>query len=181
MDGACMDSGGFDLAYFSEVDPMWDDDTLAFIMNPEAILFGNPVAQLSCSTDAIASMTGLPLDPLFWCAGAQGSVYPLTGWIATDVSEPSNAVLMDERMNAKLHRMGMILDSVPGYICHSLPTFVLPKSHYRYEFVNPVAEPKNAFQYGRSTSLVSDRLEGTLSSKDNFGILNFKKRNCCFM
>jgi len=181
MDGACMDVGGFDLAYFSEVDPMWDDDTLAFIMNPEAILFGNPIAQLSCATDAITSMIGLPLDPLFWCAGAQGSIYPFTGWSQTNVSQPSNAVLMDERTNAKLHRVGVVLDSFSGNLCHSIPTEIMPKSHYRYQFVNPVPEAMSAFQYGRSTTVVSDPLEGTLSSQNNFGILNFKKRSCCFL
>lgn len=181
MDGACMDTGGFDLAYFSEVDPMWDDDTLSFIMNPEAILFGNPVAQLSCSVDAITSMLGLPVDPLFWCAGSQGSMYPYTGWTPTNNSQPSNAVLMNERTNAKLHRVGVVLDSFSGNLCHSIPTDIIPKSHYRYQFVNPVPEAMTAFQYGKSTTLVTDQLEGTLSSQNNFGILNFKKRQCCFL
>ena len=181
MDGACMDAGGFDLAYFSEVDPMWDDDALAFILNPEAILFGNPIAQLACSVDAVKSITGLPMDSLFWCAGAQGSMYPFTGWSATDDSEASNAVLFNERMNAKLHREGVVLESSPDYLCHSHYTAVLPKSRYRYQFVNPVPEAKTAYQYGKSTTFTSDSLESSLSSQDNFGILNFKKRNCCFL
>ncbi|MGR5333745.1 TraU family protein, partial [Photobacterium damselae] len=75
---ACMATDNFDLAYLSELDPFWDDDELSFILNPEAILFGNPIAQLACASEAAAMSTGkvLPMDALFWCMGSQGSAYP---------------------------------------------------------------------------------------------------------
>lgn len=45
---ACMTSESFDLAYLTELDPLWDDDELTLWLNPEACLFANPVAELAC-------------------------------------------------------------------------------------------------------------------------------------
>lgn len=46
----CMQGGDFDIAYLTELDPTWNDDELGFILNPEAILFGNPIAQADLAT-----------------------------------------------------------------------------------------------------------------------------------
>ncbi len=81
----CLQTGDMDIAYLSEVDPLWNDSTLSMLINPEAALFGNLIAQGACAADAAASSAGLPLSPLFWCAGSQGSIYPLTGYIKIDV------------------------------------------------------------------------------------------------
>nr|MDA8164668.1 TraU family protein [Desulfobacteraceae bacterium] len=45
-DFACVEHSGFDLAYLTEIDPLWQDDELAFIIQPEALLFANPYAQM---------------------------------------------------------------------------------------------------------------------------------------
>ena len=62
---------------------MWNDDETAFgqcpfFLNPEAAIFGNPIAQASCAADSIAATAGFSIDALFWCAGCQGSMYPRT-------------------------------------------------------------------------------------------------------
>ena len=54
-DDMCMQGGSYDIAYLSELDPMWNDDTLSLFVNPEAALFGNPIAQFACIADAIAA------------------------------------------------------------------------------------------------------------------------------
>jgi conjugal transfer pilus assembly protein TraU len=164
-DVGCLEVGGFDLAYFSEVDPMWDDDLLAFILNPEAILFGNPAAQLSCAIDSLAAVAGLPLDSMFWCAGSQGSIYPFTGNAGTRASNPSNAVLMTERMNAKLHREGLILESSSTGLCFAHYSPILPKSRYRYQFTNPI--PSYCSAYGRTTMFDNDALQNSFLSREN--------------
>ena len=87
----CMQTGDMDIAYLSEVDPLWNDSTLSMIINPEVSLFSNLLAQGACAADAIASTAGVPLDPLFWCAGAQGSMYPFTGYTGS-VWETENIV-----------------------------------------------------------------------------------------
>ena len=64
-DFSCMDKGGLDVAYMSEFDPTWNDDTLSAILNPEAGLFGNQLAHLSCVADCISSSSSFPNDALF--------------------------------------------------------------------------------------------------------------------
>ncbi|WP_440994919.1 TraU family protein, partial [Cysteiniphilum litorale] len=59
MSMGCMQAEGVDLTYMSELDPLWDDEMLAFILNPEAILFGNVVTQLACIPEAIATSTNM--------------------------------------------------------------------------------------------------------------------------
>ena len=107
----CLHGGDFDIAYLTELDPTWNDDELGFILNPEAVLFGNPVAQAACAADAIKAQVGLPIDKLFWCAGTQGSMYPFTGRVFDDKGSIQSAVLLSERMDFKLHRQLMIQDS----------------------------------------------------------------------
>ncbi|MEZ9309461.1 TraU family protein, partial [Vibrio cyclitrophicus] len=75
---ACMATDVFDVAYMTEIDPLWDDDELSLILNPEALLFGNLAAQLACVPEAMltSANVALPIDALFWCLGSQGSAYP---------------------------------------------------------------------------------------------------------
>mgnify|MGYP001583439016 CR=1 FL=1 len=42
--------------YFTEVAPLWNDDELTSYINPEAVVFGNPIAQALCSADCAAAM-----------------------------------------------------------------------------------------------------------------------------
>ncbi|MYA97772.1 MAG: conjugal transfer protein, partial [Nitrospinae bacterium] len=79
LDLGCLEGGGLDIAWVSELDPAWRDDELSFLLNPEAALFADLPAQAACAADCAAASAGLPLDPLYWCAGCQGSMYPLTG------------------------------------------------------------------------------------------------------
>ena len=61
-DFPCLERGSFDLAYLTEVDPLWNDDELTFLLNPDAVLFANPVAIAACAADCVAvSYTHLTL------------------------------------------------------------------------------------------------------------------------
>ncbi|WP_440682925.1 conjugal transfer pilus assembly protein TraU [Cysteiniphilum halobium] len=184
MSTGCMQAEGVDLTYMSELDPLWDDDMLAFILNPEAILFGNPVAQLACIPEAIATSTNMSLafDVLFWCAGSQGGIYPLTGSVAYTNTHISNAVLLTERMNYKLHRQGMILESKGVYpiVCQQYPEPILPKSRYRYQLTNIVPEPYLSHPY-TTTTVISEAGKDNIVTGTNFGLLNFRKRNCVYI
>lgn len=66
----CLEGGDLDIAYLSEIDPTWTDSSLTTILNPEAVIFANPIAQGACAADAIASAFNMPIDTLFWCAGS---------------------------------------------------------------------------------------------------------------
>lgn len=175
----CMQGGEYDIAYLSELDPMWKDDMLALFTNPEAMLFGNPVAQMACAADAVAAEVHKPLDALFWCAGGHGSMYPFSGNLYTESSGLNSGVLLSERMNFKLHRQGMIWDTVGANkaVCFEYPTVIMPKSRYRYQMVNTIPDANQCHPLGRSVMRWQVGKEMP-NSRKNYGYLIWKKRNC---
>ena len=172
---------GFDLGYMTELDPMWNNDISAFLLNPEALLFGNPAAQLACVADSVASNAGTPLDPLFWCMGSWGDAYPLTGHVANSNPIDSNAGLA-ARMIYKLSRESLTWD--PGVdVCSPVVTPIWVKSHYRLQIVRPV-RGSIVVPLGRSGMIWgSDKNPawGTASGNapDNFLWMLFRKVSCC--
>ncbi len=181
-DIGCMDSGDFNIAYLTEFDPTWDDDILGFVLNPEAILFGNQPAQASCSADAVSATTDMPIDLLFWCMGDQGSAYPLTGNVSNKMSDVNAATLEGEKFNFKMHREALLWDtntSTDG-LCQSVPTPILPKTRYRYQMVNIVPDASTCYPYGHST-MTWESGHDDPSNQGNFGFLVWRKRNCCFL
>jgi len=182
-DLACLEHGGFDIAYLTEIDPTWSNDQLAFILNPEAILFSSIPAQMACAADAIAASTHLPLDSLFWCAGANGSMYPLTGNVQEDYGGVVTSVLLTERMDFKMHREGLVWDTVgenSPEVCHQYPDPILPMSRYRYQMVNPVATTDTVEPFGHTT-ITWSAFKQFPKNGQNFGYLIWRKRNCCMM
>ena len=176
----CHEGGDFDIAYLTELDPTWNDSEMSFVLSPESLLFANPIAQAACSADSIAStITKRPMDSLFWCAGSQGSHYPLSGHVNAPVSPVQTALLLTERLNYKLHRERLIADSNPGAACvpHHYP--VTPKSRYRYEIVNQVADGKHCYPSGLSTlAWEAGKIKPHTSSQ--YGFLVWRKMNCTF-
>lgn len=183
LDGLCVDTGNFDIAYLTELDPTWHDDNLAFILNPEAILFGNPAAQMACAADSVASSVKGPLDKLFWCAGSQGSMYPLSGAVQNHVGGVQASLLLAERMAFKMHRELLMTDSVgknAPQICQSVRSPFLPKSRYRYQMVNPIPTTGKGgcHPFGATSTLWESGREYPARGED-FGYLIWRKRNCC--
>lgn len=179
----CLQSGDFDIAYLTELDPTWQDSEMSFVLSPESVLFGNPIAASACAADSLSStLTNKPLDSLFWCAGAQGTHYPLTGHVNAPLSPVQTALLLTERMNYKMHRELLVSDSSPkaGAICREHHYLVTPKSRYRYEMVNQVADGKHCYPSGHSTL---DWEAGKIKAHtpDQYGFLVWKKMNCVFL
>ncbi|MDF3047704.1 MAG: conjugal transfer protein [Candidatus Midichloriaceae bacterium] len=177
VDFACLESAPFDLAYITELDPMWQDDDLTFILNPEAVLFGNPAAQAACAADCVASSAAKPLDSLFWCAGCQGSMYPLSGNIQAHTGSIQSGLLAVERFTYKLHRE-LIEWGTSGEkaLCQRYPMPVMKKSQYRAQLTVPV--PSTCYPYGKSTTFFESGKEIPIVGED-FGFLVWRKRNCC--
>ena len=63
-----------DMMYMSELDPTWNVDELAFFMNPEAVVFANPLAVAACMADCATTTVSMPSTSLFWCAGCWGNL-----------------------------------------------------------------------------------------------------------
>lgn len=178
----CREGGDFDIAYLTELDPTWNDSEMSFVLSPESVLFGNPVAQSACAADSIKSTFNQgSMDSLFWCAGSQGSHYPLSGHVNAPISPVQTALLLTERLNYKLHRERLIADSSPknGAICDAHHYPVTPKSRYRYEMVNQVADGKHCYPSGAST-LAWEAGKIKPHTPGQYGFLVWRKRNCTF-
>lgn len=178
----CLQKGDFDIAYLTELDPTWLDSEMSFILSPESVLFGNPITQASCAADSLSStLSNKPLDSLFWCAGSQGSHYPLTGHVNSPLSPAQTALLLTERMNYKMHRELLVSDSSPKAeeICREHHYPITPKSRYRYEMVNQVADGRHCYSSGHST-LAWEAGKIKPHTPDQYGFLVWRKRNCTF-
>lgn len=180
LDSKCLEQGDFDIAYMTEIDPLWNDDILGFILNPEALLFGNLAAQMACVADSVAANASYPLDQLFWCMGSWGSAYPLTGHVASENYVQSNAALT-ARFIYKLGRESLLMDTGTN-VCSPIMTPIWVKSHYRMHMIKPVRDSK-IYPIGRS-SLVwgsGKNYPGGAggNAPDNFNWMIFRKRVCC--
>ena len=184
-DGLCVENGDFDIAYLTELDPTWRDDELTLLLNPEAVLFSSLPAQAVCSADALATIANLPIDSLFWCAGSQGSMYPLNGMVQEHVGGVQASTLLTERMTYKMHREGLLFDSIgqngPA-LCYQYPSAIIPKSRYRYQMIYPIPTASGGedgcHAFGHTTTLWEANHEFPFGGED-FGYLIWRKRNCC--
>ncbi|HHQ4545265.1 TPA: conjugal transfer pilus assembly protein TraU [Aeromonas veronii] len=178
----CLQGGDMDIGYLSELDPTWNDSAIGLILSPEAILFGNIIAQGACAADAIASSVGKPIDALFWCAGAHGSMYPFSGYTSDEFSPIQSSILLSERMAFKLHRQGMIRNSVgkDKAVCFEYPSAIVPKTRWRYQMVNVHPDVAACHPFGRTTS-IWEAGNNMPNDRKNFGYLLWRKRNCVFL
>lgn len=184
MDDACLEKGVFDLAYLTELDPLWSDSTMTFVINPDVSLFSNYVAQAACAADCITASVGFPQKELYWCAGCQGSLYPLNGWVNARVSPIQASSLLMQRMTAKLHReLMMWAASGKEGQCGYYPQPLMDKTNYKYSMVYPIPQTKKingrcCQPYGRTTTVWGAGTSFPIKGED-FVYQIFRKRNCC--
>ncbi|MBN2570064.1 MAG: TraU family protein [Deltaproteobacteria bacterium] len=174
VDFMCIEHSGIDVAYITEVDPLWQDDLLNFILNPESLLFANPIAALACAVDGVSTTGGYSASPLFWCMGST-SAYPLTGHVHDD-HEVKAASSVAGRMVYKLSRQLAICDTGIN-VCSCVPTPVWVKHNYRLQIAKPVrdwwchpfGQTDLLWGYGKNPPFIGD----------NFTWMLFRKRTCC--
>lgn len=183
-DFPCLERSGFDLAYLTEVDPLWNDDELTLIMSPEAVLFANPLAVAACAADCVAATTGFGFKEMFWCAGCQGSVYPINGFVPYHMGGARTAALIAQRLTAKMHRE-LIAWGWHGSrgLCGPYVLPVMDKTAYKAQLTHPIPnttkdEGKCCQPFGRSTVLWAAGKEYPVRGED-FAFMLFRKRNCC--
>ncbi len=181
-DFICLQESNFDPLWISEVDASSTDDELSMIIHPEAFLFNNLVSQAACSADCVSSSTNNdPLDSLFWCAGCQGSMYPMNGNVNAHIGGVQASLNATEKMTAKLHRQGMAHETANedvNKICTKHLALKIRKSHYRYQMVNP--DSSKCAPFGKSTSFFESKKEVPVVGED-FGFLLWRKRGCCIL
>jgi len=178
--GICFVPEPMDMQYATELDPLWDDDELAFLINPEAILFANPIAQAACVADSLkASVTKFGIDALFWCSGSQGSIYPLSGSHATHNGGVDSTLATVHKHVARMHRMGLAMDtSTLGAMCTNLPQPVLRKKQYKQQMLFPIPQTQKGYGFGAASSFWGAGKEFPYKGED-FSYLIWRKRTCC--
>ena len=187
-DFVCLEASTFDVAYMSEFDITWNDPKLQSLLNPEAILFGNPISQITCGLDCAASTVNMPLDPMFWCAGCWGNLYPFSGANNDHMGGVQNSSLLTYRIIAKMHRIGLAQStsttdaSFDGEICRKSRALKIKKSQYKLQMVNPSSTkgPLGCWPLGLSDMLYSSFKEYPYDGQD-WGYLIWRKKNCCFL
>lgn len=169
-----------DLLFFSEVDPTWYDDEIAFFTNPEAVFLGNPISELACVPDALAA-TALkkPISSLFWCAGAWGSMYPFTTNMYGEGGGVRFSSLMSARVLSVQHRR-FFLKRTYGEeaVCKSSMAFYIPKTQYKFNMLYPVPERKSAHVIGQNTLFWGSNREIPVTGED-FIYLMWTWNDCC--
>jgi conjugal transfer pilus assembly protein TraU len=180
-DGNCKSiKGDFDALMMSEIDPVWNDDELAgTFSNPEVMLFTSIPAQLVCIADCVAATTTAPLDPLFWCAGCQGHLYPLTGNVLGRDYGLQASLVAVQRMHSVLARRIQAMDNGSRKsMCYSIPMPILRKSHFKTQMVYPIPMTQKSYNYGQSYFLWGAGKEIPVMGED-FAYIIWSKRLCC--
>jgi len=177
-DSVCFQAPNeLDIGYMTEIDPMWNDDTLAALIQPEALLFGNPVTNLACMADSISAQADYANPALFWCKGSWGNAYPMTGRVvANDLVQSSASVAAE--LIYKLHRqMQMWATWGEAALCSKYPAPIWQKDAYRMQLLTPIPHPA-AMAIGKTGILWSFSKNPPFKG-DNFGYIIFRKKDCC--
>lgn len=181
-DFLCLEQSSMDVAYMSEFDPLWNNDELNAILNPEAILFGNPIAQLACAADCVAATANFASEALFWCAGCNGSLYPFGGFTEGHVGGVQVSSLIVERTIARLHRIGLAWDTVSD-VCKKKLALKVKKNQYKLQMTYPVPNSTGSTScnpFGRTTAVWGSGREFPGNGED-FGYLVWRKKYCCLL
>lgn len=182
---SCLDTDkGLDLEFITEYDPLWHDSEDTFILNPDAALFTSVVASLACAVDCVAATVHLPLEYLYWCAGCQGRMFPLVGWVAGHIGGIQASALLVQRFTNKLHRQGLMRAAwgEPGQ-CGQYPMVIMDKRAYRMQMVWPFRTTKNydghcCYPYGRTTQIW--QAGKTVPFREDYGWQIFQRKDCCY-
>lgn len=177
----CLDNRSFDVPYVSWADPSWNDDALSLMLTPYAYPFAGIPEVAAEMPDAIAATTGLPLEELFWVAGAWGPMYPLDGNVSSAGTPEQVAHLMLARVFAKLHAAGT-QQTTAGYdALHScgamgVPELIMDKRQYKtnrtYPFPDNLCTP-----IGRP--LQFQEIGAARPQDKDYGYFVFQRKDCC--
>ncbi|AKM12207.1 conjugal transfer pilus assembly protein TraU [Croceicoccus naphthovorans] len=181
-DFLCFEQTTFDVAYVTELDPLWQDSALTSIINPEVALFANPVATAACAADCVAATARLPIDQMFWCAGCNGGMYPLNGHVAAHVTPVQASRLVAERKLYKMHREALAWGTMGSKaLCHKYLMPVMRKQQYRLQMTNPIPTVKGRYACAPigATTIIPHTGKSFPVKGEDFGYLVWRKRNCC--
>lgn len=195
LDSDCLDNMPFDVAYLTELDPLWNDDELTRIINPDVYLFGGLSALGACATDCVAATSGFSNNLFYWCSGCQGRMYPLNGHVQAHIGGVQASSLIMSRLIMKMHRERLMwAASGSDGMCGYYPQIIMDKTNYKYQMLYPIPQTSgtpgpvgvqnnsgiiNCCQpLGRSTAVWGAGREYPMEGED-FVYEIFRKRDCC--
>lgn len=175
----CKTMSNYTLGWMSEIDPTWQNDLWGVVFSPESALFANPLAQGACAIDAVASSAGFTMDPLFWCAGSWGSVYPMTGNASEHNSPFTTNNLVQAKFLARQHRIGVLWQTIgPTAICTTHPNPIWVKGQYRIDQVGPIPRFGVPVPIG-SAGLLQFPTTANPPTMENTNNLIWQGKQCC--
>lgn len=184
MDNACLEKNVFDMAYATELDPLWNDTDATFILNPDATLFTGFAAFVANAYDCAMASVGMPVDEIFWSAGCQGHMYPLNGFVAAHISGIQASSLILQRFSNKMHREGLMwgASGKEGRCGYYLEP-IMKKSNYKYQMIYPSRqtakiEGRCCQPFGRTSQIWQPGKQYPFGGED-FAYQVFRKRDCC--
>ncbi len=177
---SCVEKGSdIDIAYISELDPYWADDEWTNVINPEAYLFANPLAQVACIPDCTSTSLDYPLDKLFWCAGCSGSLYPLMGHVAHHVGAIQASHLLVQRLLSKMHSLGMMQGAEEGNYCDKKLMPRIKKSLYKTQLTHPIANTQGPCHPLGKSDIIWGAGQSYPYEGEDFVYLIWSKKHCC--
>ncbi len=185
-DHPCIVQNSIDLGFMTELDPTWNDPALSSWINPEAYLFANPAALAACAADCVAASVDKPLAATPWCAGCQGSLHPMQGFVPHHTGGITTSLLLTQRLEAKMHKM-LVAWQYHGSdaLCGPYPNPVMDRQAYKTQMLYPIPNTRKingkcCQNFGESSTLWGSGKEFPLGGED-FAYLLFRKRNCCMI
>ncbi len=178
-DFGCVEKNTLDVLYMSELDPLWNDDQLTLLINPEAALFATPAAQLACVADCAASTFTKPQDALFWCAGCEGSLYPMSGTVSHHVGGIQASSLLVYRIIAKMHRLALQKGYEAEEYCLAKPMPIIKKSLYKTQLIYPIPQTTGPCHPLGKSDLLWGSQKSFPQGGEDFIYLIWIKKQCC--
>lgn len=176
----CRNPDGFNLLYASEVDPTWQNDEWAGIFSPEASLFASLPAQFACMVDSVGASVGYPVDPLFWCAGTWGGVYPMAGTAAHSTSNFQVDNLILAKFLARQARIGLQFQTIgPAAECSAVINPIWLKSQFRVNQVYPIPRHGAPLMIGAPPVAQYPTMITNLPGMDDTVNVIFEGQQCC--
>jgi conjugal transfer pilus assembly protein TraU len=177
VDSRCWHSSvGNPMDYISEDDAAWNDDTIAAATYPETAMFADFDMQDQCRIDSVSSQVGFPNSILFWCMGAWGSTFPMSGHVNNDEYVTGNIAAAARAIYVG-GRTGRIYDAA-SYYCYSGPMPLWIKHYFKFQPLRPTTR-EFLIPIGLSPLLWSEGLNDDMACGDNFAWVLWRKRWCC--
>lgn len=130
---------GMNMIGLSETEPQWNDDMLALLLSPEALMFANPMGVLSASGECASEIAGgQAIDSMYWSAGCWGLLYPFAGssTYGADPIQASNLTVT--RFLATQFRLGFLYQTTGSQVmCGPRHTAIIPKQQFRFQLMFP--------------------------------------------